>query len=240
MAGLDLHERLALIRAEIDERQRRGGWVHPVQVIAVTKTHGPEAVLAALEAGLTAVGENRVQEATAKQTALTGVAVDWHLIGGLQRNKARHAVGRFALIQSVDRLDLAVELDRRTADLPTASPAVQQVLVQVNCSNESQKGGCEPDDLPALLDAVRALPSLDVRGLMTMAAFTDDEGVQRRTFALLRSLRDAAEQAGHRLPELSMGMSGDFGAAVEEGATQLRLGTALFGERESWQATPST
>ncbi|MGI0129882.1 MAG: alanine racemase, partial [Thermoplasmata archaeon] len=106
------------------------------------------------------------------------------------------------------------------------------VLVQVNCSNESQKGGVEPDDLPSLLDALRTLARLEARGLMTMAAFTSDEREQRRSFALLRTLRDRARASGHALAELSMGMSGDFAAAVEEGATMLRLGTVLFGARE--------
>jgi len=103
--------------------------------------------------------------------------------------------------------------------------------VQVNCSNEPQKGGAEPDGLPVLLDSLRPLDRLDVRGLMTMAAYTDDAGEQRRAFQLLRTLRDRAEAAGHRLPELSMGMSADFPVAVEEGATMVRLGTLLFGER---------
>jgi pyridoxal phosphate enzyme (YggS family) len=138
----------------------------------------------------------------------------------------RHAAGRFALVHSVDRLDLATELDRRTAE-----GSRQAVLVQVNCSGEAQKGGVEPGALPELLDGIAALACLELRGLMTMAPFSDDERVQRPPFALLRELRDAGERAGHRLPELSMGMSGDYGAAAEEGATIVRLGTVLFGER---------
>jgi pyridoxal phosphate enzyme (YggS family) len=157
---------------------------------------------------------------------LPGVPVAWHLIGTLQRNKARHAAGRFALIHSVDRADLAAELDRRV------SPGARQaVLVQVNCSDEPQKGGVEPEALPALLDGLGGLERLELRGLMTMSALTDDVAEQRRAFRRLRELRDAAEAAGHRLPELSMGMSGDYPVAVEEGATMIRLGTVLFGER---------
>jgi pyridoxal phosphate enzyme (YggS family) len=194
--------------------------------VAVTKTHGPDAIRAAVAAGITAVGENRVQEALAKQDQLPDVAVEWHLIGGLQRNKARHAVGRFALIHSVDRLDLGQELARRTG-----TGRRQAVLVQVNCSGEPQKGGVEPEALPGLLDGLRPLEQLTVRGLMTMAALTDDATEQRRAFRLLRTLRDQAESAGHSLPDLSMGMSGDFPVAVEEGATIVRLGTLLFGER---------
>jgi pyridoxal phosphate enzyme (YggS family) len=222
----ELPDRLAKARAAIDRHQALRGWRHPVTIVAVTKTHGPDAIRAAVAAGITAVGENRVQEALAKQDRLADVTVDWHLIGSLQRNKVRHAVGRFALIHSVDRLDLAQEIARRVPE-----GRRQAVLVQVNCSNEPQKGGVEPDGLPALLESLRPLDRLDVRGLMTMAAYTDDAGEQRRAFQLLRTLRDRAEAAGHRLPELSMGMSADFPVAVEEGATMVRLGTLLFGER---------
>ena len=221
-----LPARLGHVREVIAERQRRGGWSHEVTIVAVTKTHPVEAVRAAAEAGIRAVGENRVQEALAKQEAAAGIPVEWHLIGTLQRNKARHAAGRFALVHSVDRLDLATELDRRTAD-----GSRQAILVQVNCSGEPQKGGVEPDALPALLEGIGGLARLELRGLMTMAPFTDDERVQRPPFAMLRELRDAGERAGHRLPELSMGMSGDYAAAAEEGATIVRLGTVLFGER---------
>jgi pyridoxal phosphate enzyme (YggS family) len=222
----ELPARLAQARETIDRHQKLGGWRHPVTIVAVTKSHGPDAVRAAVAAGITAVGENRVQEALAKQDQLPDVAVEWHLIGTLQRNKARHVVGRFALIHSVDRLDLAQELARRTG-----AGGRQAVLVQVNCSGEPQKGGVEPDALPALLDGLRPLEALDLRGLMTMAALTDDRAEQRRAFRLLRTLRDEAEKAGHALPDLSMGMSGDFPVAVEEGATIVRLGTLLFGER---------
>jgi pyridoxal phosphate enzyme (YggS family) len=194
--------------------------------VAVTKSHGPESVRAALSAGLTDVGENRVQEALQKQAELTDVTVNWHLIGTLQRNKARHAAGRFVLIHSVDRADLAAELNRRVQP-----GARQSVLVQVNCSDEPQKGGIEPGELPSLLEQLQSLDRLDLQGLMTMSALTDDAGEQRRAFRRLRELRDAAERRGHRLPELSMGMSGDYPIAVEEGATMIRLGTVFFGER---------
>ena len=217
---------LARVREAVATHQAIGGWTHPVRIVAVTKTHGPEAVRAALAAGLTDIGENRVQEAMEKQDALAGVRVDWHLIGTLQRNKARHAAGRFALIHSVDRLDLAAELDRRAAE-----GSRQAVLVQVNCSDEPQKGGVEPGGVPALLDALGGFARLEVRGLMTMSALTDDVAEQRRAFRRLRELREAGERSGHRLPELSMGMSGDFAVAVEEGATMIRIGTLLFGER---------
>lgn len=222
-----LAERLAEIRDRIRHHQARSGWSHPVRIVAVTKTHGPEAVRAAVAAGLADVGENRVQEALAKQEQLPDLPARWHLIGSLQRNKARHAAGRFVLIHSVDREDLVAELSRRVA------PGDRQaVLVEVNCSGEPQKSGVAPEGLAALVDRIVGSPALELRGLMTMAALTADEGVQRATFARLRELRERIQEAGHPLPELSMGMSGDFAAAVEEGATMVRLGTLLFGERQ--------
>jgi PLP dependent protein len=221
-----LTARLAAVRDAVARHQEVGGWSHGVRIVAVTKTHGPEAVRAALDAGIREVGENRVQEALQKQEALRDVSVEWHLVGTLQRNKAKHAAGRFVLIHSVDRADLAAELDRRVV------PGDRQpILVQVNCSAEPQKGGVEPASLPMLLDQLGILERIEVQGLMTMSALTDDRAEQRRAFRLLRELRDAAERSGHRLPELSMGMSGDYPIAVEEGATMIRLGTILFGER---------
>ena len=222
-----LPARLAAVRATVAQSQAVGGWQHPVRIVAVTKTHGPEAIHAALAAGLCDIGENRVQEALQKQVALADLPVEWHLIGSLQRNKARHVVGRFALIHSIDRVDLASELDRR---VPAGSR--QRILVQVNCSDEAQKGGVAPESLLALLDQLRSLERLEVEGLMTMSALTDDSAEQRRAFRRLREVRDAAERLGHRLPQLSMGMSGDYPIAVEEGATMIRLGTVLFGERK--------
>lgn len=221
-----LPERVASVRGRIARHQAIGGWSHPVTVVAVTKTHGPEAVRAAVAAGLADVGENRVQEAVAKMDQLTGTPVAWHLIGSLQRNKVRQVIGRFALVHSVDRLELVEEFARR---LPAGSS--QRILLEVNCGGEAQKAGAAPADLPDLLDAARRVPGLAVEGLMTMAPLTADEAVQRAAFRRLRALRDEAEARGIRLPVLSMGMSGDFGVAVEEGATMVRLGTILFGER---------
>ena len=221
-----LAERLAAIRDRIRVHQAKGGWTHPVRIVAVTKSHGPEAVRAAVAAGLEDIGENRVQEALAKQDQLADVSARWHLIGTLQRNKARHVVGRFALIHSVDRVELARELDHRIGAGPR-----QPVLVEVNCSGEPQKGGVEPEGLRALMGVIATLPGLEPRGLMTLAPLTDDERKQRAAFGLLRTLRDDVQAAGYPLPELSMGMSADFPVAVEEGATMVRLGTLLFGER---------
>jgi len=223
-----LVDRVARVRAQIAERQARRGWTHPVRIVAVTKTHGPEAVREAVAAGLDAVGENRVQEALAKQELLTDLPVEWHLIGTLQKNKARHAAGRFALIHSIDRADLAVELARR---MPPGRR--QPVLIQVNCSGEAQKGGVDPEGLEALVQVVGRLDALELRGLMTLAELAEDPERQRDAFGRLRELRDQCTAAGAVLPELSMGMSGDYLVAVEEGATMVRLGTLLFGERQS-------
>lgn len=218
--------RLSRVRDAIEARRDAGGWRHQVRIVAVTKTHGAEAVRMAARAGLDAVGENRVQEALAKQEATADVTIGWHLIGSLQRNKARHAAGKFELIHSVDRIDLAGELDRRTP-----ADSMQRVLVQVNCSAEPQKGGVEPSGLAELLDELRPLERIRVTGLMTMAALDATESEARRSFAQLRSLAEAGRAAGHQLGELSMGMSDDFEWAVAEGSTMVRLGTILFGPR---------
>ncbi len=219
--------RLAEVRERIASAQARSGFAHPVTIIAVTKGHGPDAVRAAMAAGLTDVGENRVQEALAKQDEVGLDRVGWHLIGSLQRNKARQVLGRFRLIHSVDREDLAAALDRRAS-----GTGRQGVLVEVNCSGEAQKGGVVPESAAALVASIVAKPGLEFRGLMTMAALSDDERVQRAAFSKLRGLKQSLEAAGTPVAELSMGMSGDFEAAVEEGATMVRLGTILFGRRE--------
>jgi hypothetical protein len=225
----DLPERLSRVRADITRHQAAGGWSHPVTIIAVTKGFGPDAVAAAAAAGLRDVGENRVQEAVAKMDAAAAPGLRWHLIGHLQRNKARLVPGRFALVHSVDSLELADELDRRAA----AAGTEVAVLLQVNVAGEAQKSGTAPDDVPGLARAVRQRAHLRLDGLMTMAPFTDDVDVQRRTFRGLRTLRDTLQEEGVWLPILSMGMSGDFATAVEEGATAVRLGTVLFGPRTS-------
>jgi len=223
-----LPERLAAVRAEIARRQGAGRWTHPVTVVAVTKGFGLDAVQAALEVGLTELGENRVQEAVPKIDDPVGRRASWHLIGHLQRNKAKLVPGRFVLVQSVDSLALAEELERRAA----ARGVTQRVLLQVNVAGEAQKSGCALDEAPALARAVARLPRLGLEGLMTLAPLTDDVDVQRRTFGGLRRLRDALQEDGLWLPALSMGMSADYATAVEEGTTMIRLGTALFGPRQ--------
>lgn len=225
----DLPERLSRVRADIARHQAAGGWSHPVTIVAVTKGFGPDAVAAAVAAGLPDVGENRVQEALDKMNAGPGLPVRWHLIGHLQRNKAKLVPGRFALVHSIDSLHLADELERRAAAAGTEVP----VLVQVNVAREAQKSGSDLQAAPALARAVGQREHLRLEGLMTMAPFTDDVDVQRRTFRGLRDLRDALQEEGLWVPTLSMGMSGDFATAIAEGATVVRLGTVLFGPRTS-------
>ncbi len=223
-----LPEHLAHVRAEIARRQAIAGRTHAVTIVAVTKGFGLDAVAAALDAGLTDLGENRVQEALDKIDTPAGRRATWHLIGHLQRNKAKHVAGRFALVHSLDSVALAEELDRRTG----AAGGRQRVLLQVNVAGEARKSGCAPADAPAVARRVAGLPHLALEGLMTIAPFSDAEDVQRRTFRGLRELRDALQEEGLWLPTLSMGMSADYGPAVEEGATVIRLGTVLFGPRE--------
>jgi len=231
-----LPERLAHVRAEIARRQAAAGRREPVTIVAVTKGFGPDAVAAALAAGLVDLGENRVQEALEKLDTPAGRRATWHLIGHLQRNKAKHVPGRFALVHSLDSSALAEELDRRAG----ACGVRQRVLLQVNVAGEAQKSGCTPSEAPALARRVTALPQLALEGLMTIAPFTDDPDVPRRTFRGLRVLRDALQEEGLWLPTLSMGMSADYGIAVEEGATVIRLGTVLFGARGTPQQAGAT
>jgi pyridoxal phosphate enzyme (YggS family) len=212
--------------AEAAARARRDAT--EVGIVAVTKTHPAAAVLDAVANGLGDVGENKVQEAVAKQDACRNVPVRWHLIGHLQRNKAKQAVGRFALIHSVDSIRLADALEQAAA----AANLVQDILVQVNVAREAQKDGIAPEDAEALVRHVGTLPHLALKGWMTMAPFTDDETVIRSTFRGLRELSSRYPVSGLRYPVLSMGMSSDFEIAVEEGATLLRLGTILYGERK--------
>jgi pyridoxal phosphate enzyme (YggS family) len=227
MSFAGLPERLAHVRAEVARRQAKGGWTHPVTIVAVTKGFGPDAVRAAREAGLPDVGENRVQEALDKMAALPDANVIWHLIGHLQRNKAKLVPGRFALVHSVDSAELALELAKRAE----THGVRQRVLLQVNVAAEAQKAGCALAEAPALARRLGALEPLALEGLMTIAPLTDDVERQRSTFRALRRMRDALQEDGLWVPNLSMGMSGDFAIAVEEGATVIRLGTALFGAR---------
>jgi pyridoxal phosphate enzyme (YggS family) len=220
-----LREQVAQIRGVVDAAVARGGHGQEVTIVAVTKTYGPEAVVAAWDAGIADVGENRVQEALEKM-AQVQVPVRWHLIGHLQRNKARHAE-RFAMVHSVDSGRLADALD----EVGRQRGAPLRVLVQVNVSGEDTKGGYSLGDLGAEADRLRRLSGLEVQGVMTMAPFDAPEATLRTVFGGAREARDMLRASGHPARELSMGMSGDYEVAVEEGATIIRLGTILFGAR---------
>ncbi len=222
----DVARRVRDARERIDAARVRGGHGQDVTLVAVTKTHGPEAVLAACDAGVHDVGENRVQEAEAKR-AVIEAAVRWHLIGHVQRNKAASAV-TFDLVHSLDS-------DRLAAALNTAAESagrVCDVLVQVNVSGEASKYGVPAAEVDAFAERLQAHRALRVCGVMTMAPFDADEGTLRRVFAGARECGAVVRAAGHPASVLSMGMSGDFEIAIEEGATHVRLGTMLFGARE--------
>ncbi len=200
-----------------------------VKLIVVTKTVDVERINEAIKAGAAILGENRVQEAKEKIEKLGPVA-DWHLIGRLQTNKAKYAVKLFSLIHSVDNLELAHELDKQAAKIGK----VQDVLIEVNTSREATKAGIEAGDAIALIKEAARLKNISIKGLMTMPPFFDDPEKARPFFKQLRELAEQIAREnipGVSMQELSMGMSGDFEAAVEEGATMARVGTAIFGER---------
>lgn len=224
---------LALARARVLERldqacRRVGRDSAEVQLVAVSKTVPPERLRAALAAGLGTFGENRVQEAIAKIDQVAGAA--WHMVGPLQANKARRAVGMFAVIESVDSLELAARLDRVAAEVLPGRRL--KVLLQVNVDADPAKSGFDPAALKAALPGILGLDHLEVRGLMTVGRLVDDPEAARPTFAALRGLGESLRSADDRLgPGLSMGMSDDFEVAAEEGATIVRVGRALFGAR---------
>lgn len=227
-----VRENLTVIRRRIlSACERSGRNPKGVDILAVSKFHPPTAIAAAAQLGLTRFGESRVQEAKAKiPQCPTGL--EWHLIGHLQSNKARDALKLFQLIQSVDSLALARELQKQAEKL--AQPL--RVLLEVNVSGEGSKFGWVADHLLATIQEFRALHRLEIQGLMTMAPFTTNPETVRPVFRHLRELRDrCAERIGAPLPILSMGMSGDLEIAIEEGATLVRVGTALFGERPTFE-----
>ena len=199
-----------------------------VRLVAVSKTVGADRLRAAVAAGLDLLGENRVQEALAKVDQVPGAA--WHLIGPLQANKARKAVAAFSMIETVDSAALATRLDRIAGELRADRPL--PVLLQVNVDVDPAKAGFLPDELPGLVPDILGLPNLDVRGLMTVGRLAADAEAARSTFVALRRLSEAIRRAEPRLgADLSMGMSDDYPVAIEEGATLVRVGRALFGER---------
>ena len=225
MSFQDLGARLAEVGDRVAAAVARGGHGQRVTLIAVTKTHGPDAVQAAWRAGVQNVGENKVQEALTKMAAVD-VPVRWHLIGHLQRNKVRD-LDHFAVVHSIDRASIADAVSafgiarRRSVD----------ALVQVNVAGEDSKGGFAPADMPAEAEQFAARAGLRVTGVMTMAPLGANERTTRHVFQGARAARDLLVSAGHPAFDLSMGMSNDYELAVEEGATMVRLGTVLFGER---------
>jgi pyridoxal phosphate enzyme (YggS family) len=198
-----------------------------VRVLAVSKTFGAEAVLAAWQAGQTCFAESYVQEAVQKIRALQALPIEWHYIGPLQSNKTRPVATDFSWVHSLDRLKIAERLsEQRPAHLPPL-----QACIQVNISGEASKSGVPPEEVLQLAQAIAKLPKFQLRGLMAIPAPSDDVAIQRVAFAALRQLRDQLNRQGLQLDTLSMGMSHDFAAAIAEGATIVRIGTAIFGER---------
>jgi PLP dependent protein len=224
----NIAENLAAIRQRIEAacaRARRDP--AGVTLVAVTKGQPPEAVRAAVESGQVVFGENRVQEAKAKISQCPGAA-RWHMIGHLQSNKARDAVALFEMIESIDSLSLAAEVNK-WAD---KSAKTMRVLLEVNVAGESSKFGYNPDRLLEEFLEINSLPKVEIHGLMTVAPWAQEPEKVRSVFRRLRELKvKCEEKLGAPLPQLSMGMSGDFEVAVEEGATIVRIGTALFGPR---------
>ncbi len=227
---MSLTDNLALIQQRIRtacERSDRD--VNSVLLLAVSKTHPPEVIREAVNLGLTTFGENKVQEAKAKIPNCPGKA-RWHFIGHLQSNKCRDAVELFEMIQGVDSLAIAQEINKRAEQASKTMP----ILLEINVAGEGSKFGYQPAQMLAELEALNALPRLEIHGLMAIPPYTPVPEKARPYFQKLRELKQQAEALlGAPLPQLSMGMSGDFEVAIEEGATIVRIGTALFGERSS-------
>ena len=225
---MDFADNLKQVRQRIAAAcDRAGRDPASVQLLAVTKSQPPEAVRAAAEAGLVLFGENKVQEAKAKIPLCPG-KLRWHMIGHLQSNKCRDAVEWFEMIQSVDSLPLAEEINKRAEQAAKTIP----ILLEVNVVGEASKFGYPPQQMLAEFNRINALPRLEIHGLMTVPPYSPVAERVRPVFQKLRELKSRCEQLlGAPLPHLSMGMSGDFEVAIEEGATFVRVGTALFGER---------
>ncbi len=229
MYETSLRENLPRIREAIEGAAARAGRGEgEVTLVAVTKAHPPDAIRAALAAGLRHLGENRVEELENKVRLLGREAGTWHMIGHLQSRKARAAAELADLVHSLDTL----KLGRRLSVFAQEEGRRLPVLVQVNASGEESKSGFSPEEAPEAVHQLLELPGLHLRGFMTMAPFVEDEGVLRDTFRKVREVRERAlALPGFEGRELSMGMTNDFELAVEEGSTMVRIGTALFGER---------
>ena len=226
------------IRVQIAEAATRSGRnAEDVTLIAVSKTHSPETILEAVDAGQLLFGENRVQEARSKMPLLPS-RLRWHLIGHLQSNKIRQALPAFERLHGIDTLELARDVNRVAGDLGLCP----KEFLEVNVAGESSKFGFKPEALRTAMEELLTLDRVCIDGLMTIPPFATEPEASRCYFAALRELRDRlAQEFRAPLPELSMGMSGDFGVAIEEGATFVRVGTALFGERrgKAWKPVAS-
>ena len=218
-------ENLKRVQETIDSVLTKIGRTDSVTIIAVTKTQPPEVIEAALKDGITTIGENRVQEAFGKHE-LIGDRAHWHMVGHLQRNKVKQAVQIFEMIQSIDKVETATEIDKRV-NRPL------DVLIEINSSGEDTKSGVAPSDLYRLVDDLLTLNNIRIRGLMTIGPFTDEQGLIRKAFSLTSKIFDefAAKYKNLEIDTLSMGMSADYAIAVEEGSNMVRLGTILFGAR---------
>jgi PLP dependent protein len=225
----NLPEHVAALRARMAAAALSAGRnADSVTLLAVSKGQPLELIRAAAAAGLSEIGESYLTEALGKMDALADLPLTWHFIGRLQANKSRQVAERFAWVHGLDRLKIA---ERLAAQRPYHAPALN-VCIQVNLAGEESKGGVPAPEVPGLAAAVAALPRLALRGLMCIPPAESDPRRQRAWFARLRALRDSLNAGGLRLDTLSMGMSGDFEAAIQEGATLVRIGTAIFGPRE--------
>jgi PLP dependent protein len=223
---------LERIAAAARKAGRRG---EEIALIGVSKTHPAETIRAAYEAGLRHFGENRVQEWEGKRGGVEDLGATWHLVGHLQSNKAARAGRIFDCVDSVDDFALGQRLDRARLELGAVDR--MRILIEVRVADEGTKSGVSPAELPAIAEKISLLPRLQLAGLMCIPPFLEELEKVRPYFRRLRGLRDElAKQLGHALPVLSMGMSHDFEVAIEEGATEVRIGTAVFGERKTAQA----
>lgn len=235
---MDLSENFESVHGKMAAAANRAGRsAEEITLVAVSKTQPPETIRAAMECGQRVFGENRVQEAQAKMGLLPS-SIEWHLLGHLQKNKVKHVLDRFALIHSVDSLELAQVIDRLAAE----RGVFPKVLLEVNLARESTKHGFVYEDLPGQLEDILELDRLQITGLMCIPPQVPKAEEARPHFIKMRELRDRlATEFAFPLPELSMGMSGDYEIAIEEGATIIRVGTALFGPRQgsTWRPAPA-
>jgi len=222
-------ENLAHLRAKIEETCNRAGRnPNEVKLIAVSKYFGVDAIIEAKNCGLIDFGENRAQELTLKFAEL-GDSVVWHMIGTLQKNKVKYAVNAAELIHSVDSIELVEEINKRAEKISK----VQKILLEVKTSEEETKSGLETEnEILSLVKRCSELKNIELKGLMTMAPLTEDANIIRKSFRDLRNLKDQINNKGYNLTELSMGMTSDFEIAIEEGATMIRIGSAIFGDRD--------